>query len=151
MDSRTSRDGIAIRRRRQCLSCRHRFTTYERIEQVVPTVVKRDGSREVFDRRKILIGLKRACEKRTVPTERLEQLIDEVERELSESGEREVVSTYIGERVLARLGQLDEVAYVRFASVYRSFTNAEDFIEELKRLRALGAGDREPGVGDREP
>jgi transcriptional repressor NrdR len=124
-----------IRRRRMCRSCEHRFTTYERIEEVLPTVVKRDGSRELFDRSKMLGGLKRACEKRTVPTEKLEYLAAEVERELIETGEREIDSKNIGELVLEHLRHIDEVAYVRFASVYRSFRDADDFIRELKALR----------------
>ncbi len=133
--SRISRDGLVIRRRRECGSCSDRFTTYERVEDSMPTVVKRDGSREMFDRGKVLLGVKRACVKRTVPTERIEVLVDTVARELSEVGEREVEAVRIGERVLSHLREIDEVAYVRFASIYRSFDDAEDFIRELQELR----------------
>lgn len=135
VDSRISRDSLVIRRRRECSGCAHRFTTYERVEDSMPTVVKRDGSREMFDRGKVLLGVKRACIKRAVPTESIDEVVDVVARELSELGEREVEAVRIGERVLSHLRELDEVAYVRFASIYRSFDDAEDFIRELKELR----------------
>jgi transcriptional repressor NrdR len=135
IDSRMSRDGRVIRRRRHCESCTYRFTTYERVEYNMPTVIKRDGRREMFDRAKLQLGVMRACVKRTVAAERIEQLVDEVERELADLPEREVETRSIGERVLSRLRDLDEVAYVRFASIYRSFADAEDFIRELKELR----------------
>jgi transcriptional repressor NrdR len=134
VDSRVTRDGHAIRRRRQCNRCERRFTTYERVEGTAPLVVKKDGSREAFSRAKILEGLRRACEKRTVTLEQLERLVDDLERDLIEFGEREVESSVIGEHVLARLRDLDEVAYVRFASVYRSFGDVEQFMRELSAI-----------------
>lgn len=134
VDSRISRDGQVIRRRRACHGCERRFTTYERVEESVPLVVKRDGRRELFDRNKVLEGLKRACEKRTIRSEQLEQIVEDLERELIEGGERELDSSFIGEQVMAHLRELDEVAYVRFASVYRSFENAQEFMDELREL-----------------
>src|SRR4051794_11810531 len=134
IDSRESHEGAVIRRRRECLECKRRFTTYERIEELTSLVVKKDGRREGFDRDKLLAGLKKACEKRPVAIEQLETLVDEVERGLQESGEKEVASTRIGENVMTRLRELDEVAYVRFASVYRSFRDIAEFMNELKDL-----------------
>lgn len=134
VDSRMSKDGQVIRRRRACNSCERRFTTYERIEESVPFVVKKEGRRELFDRTKVLKGLKRACEKRMIGMEQLEKLVDDLERELIESGEREVESSFIGEQVMAHLRELDEVAYVRFASVYRSFRDIDEFMQELSEL-----------------
>ena len=134
IDSRESHEGVVIRRRRECLECKRRFTTYERIEELTPLVVKKDGRREAFDREKLLAGLKKACEKRPVAIEQLEGLVDDVERGLQESGEKEIASTRIGEEVMGRLRELDEVAYVRFASVYRSFRDIGEFMNELKDL-----------------
>ncbi len=134
VDSRSSSDGISIRRRRECLSCGKRFTTYEHIEEQPLMVVKKDGRREAFDRHKLLAGLVKACEKRPVSMDDLEKLVDEVERELSQQFEREVPSREIGERVMKRLHNLDPVAYVRFASVYREFKDVEQFMRELKDL-----------------
>lgn len=150
VDSRVTRDGHAIRRRRQCGRCGRRFTTYERVEETAPLVVKKDGSREAFSRAKILEGLRRACEKRAVTAEQLERLVGDLERDLIEFGEREVESSVIGERVLARLRELDEVAYVRFASVYRSFGDVEQFLRELNALlkdRSGPVGAAESGHG----
>ena len=138
IDSRVSKDAFAIRRRRECESCGRRFTTYERVEETLPLVVKKDGRRESFDRGKIVGGLKRACEKRPVPVDTIDKTADDIERQLLESGEREVPSTMIGEAVMAALHRLDEVAYVRFASVYRSFKDLNEFMDELKDLLRKG-------------
>lgn len=145
IDSRASKDGFAIRRRRECESCQRRFTTYERVEETLPLIVKKDGRRETFDRMKIVNGLKRACEKRPVSAETIDRTADEIERQLLESGEREVASTVIGEAVMRALHGLDEVAYVRFASVYRSFKDLNEFMDELKDL--LRRGEEHKGKG----
>lgn len=134
IDSRESSDGGAIRRRRECLKCERRTTTYERVEQVPILVVKRDGRRESFDRKKLLNGIMKACEKRPVSLEQIEELIDQVEREIAQEFDREVASVEIGERVMRHLHALDEVAYVRFASVYRSFKDISQFMGELRDL-----------------
>jgi transcriptional repressor NrdR len=134
VDSRVSSGGDVTRRRRACEACGRRFTTYERIDEVLPTVVKKDGRREAFDRKKLLGGLRIACNKRPVSVERLEQIADAIERELQESGDKEIAGSAIGEKVMARLREVDEVAYVRFASVYRSFRDIEDFAAELGKL-----------------
>ena len=139
VDSRASSDGVAIRRRRECLGCAKRFTTYEHVEEQPLMVVKKDGRREPFDRHKLLAGLVKACEKRPVSMDGLEQLVDEVERDISQQFEREVSSREIGERVMKKLHALDPVAYVRFASVYREFKDVEQFMRELKELLALKA------------
>jgi len=136
VDSRASSDGVSIRRRRECLGCGKRFTTYEQIEEQSLMVIKKDGRREPFDRHKLLAGLVKACEKRPVSMDDLEALVDELERELSQHFEREVPSKEIGERVMRRLHALDPVAYVRFASVYREFKDVEQFMRELKDLLA---------------
>ncbi len=136
IDSRDAQDGEVIRRRRECLGCGRRFTTRERVEEVVPLVVKKDGRREAFDREKLTIGLKKACQKRPVSMDAIERIAAEVERELQESGEKEVPASFIGERVMAALRKLDPVAYVRFASVYRSFRDLGEFMDELKHLLA---------------
>ncbi len=134
IDSRLSQGGEVTRRRRECDGCARRYTTYERVEQVLPLVVKKDGRREPFDRMKILAGLRRACEKRPVSSEALEQLVDTIERELVEAGDKEIASSQIGERIMERLRTLDQVAYVRFASVYRSFKDIHEFMAELAGL-----------------
>jgi transcriptional repressor NrdR len=134
IDSRLSQGGEVTRRRRECDGCTRRYTTYERVEQVLPLVVKKDDRREPFDRMKILAGLRRASEKRPISSEALEQLIDQLERELVETGEKEVPSSQIGERIMDRLRELDQVAYVRFASVYRSFKDIHEFMAELSDL-----------------
>ena len=134
IDSRPAEDGNTIRRRRECLDCQKRFTTYEIIERMPLIVIKRDGSRQSFDRVKIVNGLVRACEKRPVSIAQIEKVSDEVEQELRGRLESEVQSERIGEMVMARLKKLDEVAYVRFASVYRSFKDIETFMEELSKI-----------------
>jgi transcriptional repressor NrdR len=134
IDSRVGRDGDIIRRRRECLKCERRFTTYERVEDVLPMVVKKDGRREPFDRSKILLGIKKACEKRPISVQDVEKVVDEIEASFSEASDREIKSTEIGERVMNRLRDLDEVAYVRFASVYRSFKDINEFMSELKDI-----------------
>ena len=139
VDSRASSDGVSIRRRRECLGCGKRFTTYEHIEEQSLMVIKKDGRREPFDRHKLLAGLVKACEKRPVSMDQLEGLVDALERELSQEFEREVSSREIGERVMRRLHALDPVAYVRFASVYREFKDVEQFMRELKDLLAQKA------------
>jgi transcriptional repressor NrdR len=134
MDSRDSAEGTIIRRRRECETCKRRFTTYERVEELNPLVVKKDGRREAFDREKLLAGLKKACEKRPVSVEQIEALVQEIERRVQEAGEKEVPSASIGELVMEKLPALDEVAYVRFASVYRSFRDIAEFMAELKDI-----------------
>ena len=134
IDSREASDGAAIRRRRECMKCSRRFTTYERLEETPLLVIKRDGRREAFDRKKVLSGVIKACEKRPVPLERIEGLVDELEREIAKEFDREVPSVQIGERLMRRLHELDEVAYVRFASVYRSFKDINQFMKELREL-----------------
>jgi transcriptional repressor NrdR len=133
-DSRLSQGDEVIRRRRECEGCTRRFTTYERIELVLPMVVKKDGRREIFDRLKVLAGLRRACEKRPIGTDALDVLVDQIERALVESGDKEVDSSVVGEQVMRRLRELDQVAYVRFASVYRSFKDIHEFMDELSHL-----------------
>ncbi len=134
IDSRLSKDGAVIRRRRECMECSRRFTTYERVEEVMPLVIKKDGRREPFDRMKILLGLKKACEKRPISITTLEKVVDKIEHKLLESGEKEIASTVVGEEVMRELYHLDHVAYVRFASVYRSFKDINQFMDELKEL-----------------
>jgi transcriptional repressor NrdR len=134
VDSREGRDGEVIRRRRQCLHCHRRFTTYERIEEIQFMVVKKDGRREPFDRHKILSGLLKATQKRPVSVNQLEAIVDDVEALLAEKPDREITSTEIGERIMRRLHDLDEVAYVRFASVYRQFKDVNEFVAEVKGL-----------------
>jgi transcriptional repressor NrdR len=134
IDSREAADGAAIRRRRECGGCHRRFTTYERLEESPTLVVKRDGRRETFDRKKVLSGVLKACEKRPISMEQIEGLVDQVEQEIAREFDKEVPSTQIGERVMKRLHELDEVAYVRFASVYRSFKDINQFMKELRDL-----------------
>jgi len=134
IDSRESKEGDLIRRRRECLKCLRRFTTYERSDEAPYMVVKRDGRRERFDRQKVLEGLLRACEKRPVPVAKLAEVVDMVESALAENPDREMTTAAIGELVLERLKKLDKIAYVRFASVYRDFQDAEAFLLELKDL-----------------
>ena len=134
IDSRPAEEGSTIRRRRECLACRKRFTTYEIIERMPLVVVKRDGSRQSFDRVKVINGLVRACEKRPVSLSQLESIADEIENELQGALEREISTSEIGEMVMVRLKDLDEVAYVRFASVYRQFKDIHTFMEELTKL-----------------
>ncbi len=134
IDSRTSKEGDAIRRRRECLKCGKRFTSYERVEDVVPMVVKKDGRREPFDRPKILRGLEKACEKRPVSVEALEGIVDSIEKKLINLGVKEIPSTWVGEEVMSSLRELDKVAYVRFASVYRQFKDISELMNEVKTL-----------------
>ena len=136
VDSRLGKDGDAIRRRRHCEKCGRRFTTYERVEESLPMVVKKDGRREPFERVKIVSGLKRACEKRPVSVDTIEAVADKIERQLQEGGDREVTSRAIGEALMRELHELDAVAYVRFASVYRSFRDVHEFMRELEDLIA---------------
>ncbi len=146
IDSRASAGGDVIRRRRECEACARRFTSYERVEETFPLVIKKDGRRETFDRQKIFYGLKRACDKRAVPVERIEQAIDAIERALIDSDRKEVSSIDIGERVMVHLRSLDEVAYVRFASVYRSFRDIAEFQNELERIAQDKKPTSEPGA-----
>ena len=134
VDSRESKEGDAIRRRRQCLGCQRRFTSYERIDEIPYMVVKKDGRRERFERQKILQGLLKACEKRPVATPKLEAIVDEIEGVVQESTERELTTTEIGEMIMRGLKKLDKVAYVRFASVYMDFKDVQEFMSELKNL-----------------
>jgi len=134
IDSRESKEGDLIRRRRQCLSCGRRFTTYERIDEIPYMVVKKDGRREKFDRQKVLNGLLRACEKRPISMANLAELVDEVEARLSDDSDREITTTEIGEMLMERLRNLDKIAYVRFASVYRDFKDVDAFFSELEAL-----------------
>jgi len=134
IDSRPAEEGATIRRRRECLACQKRFTTYEIIERLPLVVVKRDGSRQTFDKVKLINGMVRACEKRPVPLTTLEKIADEIEQELQSGLEREVKTVDIGEMVMSRLKAMDEVAYVRFASVYRSFKDINTFMDELTKL-----------------
>ena len=134
IDSRTAREGEVIRRRRECLSCKRRFTTYERIEESLPVVVKKDNRREPFDRMKIMSGLKKACEKRPVSSAALEASVDRIEKRIQDMGETEVAGRVVGEEVMKELHQLDPVAYVRFASVYREFKDIDQFMETIKSL-----------------
>ena len=134
IDSRLSQDGSVTRRRRECIRCTKRFTTYERVEEMLPMVVKKDGTREPFHRSKILAGIKKACEKRPVSMEAIEAAIDRIESRFIEAGEKEITSSAIGEAVMEELRALDEVAYVRFASVYREFRDINEFMKELEEL-----------------
>ena len=134
VDSRPDKGGAAIRRRRECESCAKRFTTHERVEEVLPLVTKRDGRREPFDRMKQIAGIQKACEKRPVSVETIERMVDRLETRLQESGEKEVQTTTLGEWVMAELHAIDQVAYVRFASVYRSFKDVSEFMLELQDL-----------------
>jgi transcriptional repressor NrdR len=134
VDSREARTGDLIRRRRECLKCARRFTTYERIDEIPYMVIKKDGRRERFDRQKILQGLLKSCEKRPVPTAKLESMVDEVERAVQEAKERELTTQELGELLMVRLKKLDKVAYVRFASVYMDFKDIKEFMNELNSL-----------------
>ena len=134
IDSRLSRDGNVIRRRRECIECSRRFTTYEHIEEIPIMIIKKDGRREAFNRDKVTAGMKRACEKRNISINVIEEFIDDLERDLRETGKKEIPSSIIGERIMAKLHEIDDVAYVRFASVYREFKDVNDFVFELKNL-----------------
>lgn len=134
IDSRTSKEGDVIRRRRACLKCGQRFTSYERLEESLPMIVKKNGELEFFDKHKILNGLKKACEKRPIPLSRLEEITSAIERKLIGLGVKEVQSSWIGEEIMSALKELDKVAYVRFASVYRQFQDIDDFMKVVKTL-----------------
>jgi transcriptional repressor NrdR len=134
VDSRESKEGDAVRRRRECLKCERRFTTYERIDEVPYMVIKKDGRREKFDRQKVLSGLLKACEKRPVSTPKLSDLVNHVEQKVGDSPDREISTTEIGEFLVERLRELDKIAYVRFSSVYRDFQDEQAFFDELKSL-----------------
>ena len=134
VDSRPDKGGSGIRRRRECEQCAKRFTTHERIEEMLPLALKKDGRREPFERTKIISGIKKACEKRPISVEVIERLVDRLETRLQESSEKEISTTLIGEWIMKELHDLDEVAYVRFASVYRSFRDINEFMQELQEL-----------------
>lgn len=134
IDSRIGKDGEVIRRRRECLKCESRFTTYERIEEILPMVVKKDGRREPFDRSKIITGFQKACEKRPVSINKIEEIVERLEKKFRESGEKEIPASVVGEAIMEELKQLDGVAYVRFASVYRQFKDINEFMNELRDL-----------------
>ena len=134
IDSRPTEDGHAIRRRRECERCNRRFTTYEKVEEVILMVVKKDGSREAFDRRKIMNGIIKACEKRPVTVATIENMVDQIERGLNNMMEKEIDSSFIGELIMDQLKDVDQVAYVRFASVYRQFTDVNTFVAEIEKL-----------------
>ena len=134
VDSRLGKEGNNVRRRRECPSCERRFTTYERVEEILPWVIKKDGRREAFDRSKIIAGMQRACEKRPVSVEQIEEMVDQLERRFQECGDKEIDASLIGEAVMDTLHSVDEVAYVRFASVYRQFKDINEFMHELTDL-----------------
>jgi transcriptional repressor NrdR len=134
VDTRPSEDEQIVRRRRECAGCGKRFTTYERVEELLPSVVKKDARREPFDRAKLLAGVIKACEKRPVPMAALEQMADSIERSLRETGEKEISSSQIGDAVLSRLREIDDVAYLRFATVYMHFKDANELMSEVQRL-----------------
>ena len=134
IDSRLSKDGNVIRRRRECIMCTRRFTTYEHIEEVPIMIIKKDGRREVFNREKVGAGIKRACEKLDISVNIIDEFLDDLERDLKETGEKEIPSRDIGEKVMAELHNINDIAYVRFASVYREFKDVNDFVSELRTL-----------------
>ncbi len=148
IDSRLTKDGNAVRRRRECEQCERRFTTYERLEEVFPLLVKKDGRREPYDRNKVVLGLQKALEKRPVSADVIEAIADRVERFILETGEKETPSVAIGEQVMNELRDVDHVAYVRFASVYRSFKDLDDFMDQLKELLQDRSGDYSDGSAD---
>lgn len=134
IDSRVSKDGSVIRRRRECIDCNRRFTTYEHIEEIPIMIIKKDGRRETFNRDKVRSGIQKACQKLDISINIIEDFIDELERDLRETGEKEIPSKAIGENIMVRLHDLNDIAYVRFASVYREFKDVNDFVAELKSL-----------------
>jgi transcriptional repressor NrdR len=144
VDSRESKDGASIRRRRECLSCGRRFTSYERIDEIPYMVIKKDGRRETFERNKIMAGLLRACEKRPISAAQLESIVDEVEKTVQDSPDRELSTSEVGKIIMRRLKTLDKVAYVRFASVYLEFEDVSEFMNELKYLVTRGERPRRP-------
>ena len=144
IDSRLNKEGNVIRRRRECLSCSDRFTTYEKLERSLPLLVKKDGRREEFDRDKIISGVRKACQKRPVSIKNIEDLVDRVEQYLQELGDKEVHAVKVGEKVISEIYNLDDVAYVRFASVYRSFKDVNEFMVELKEVLKNKDGTKPP-------
>ncbi|MBM15462.1 MAG: NrdR family transcriptional regulator [Nitrospina sp.] len=144
VDSRTNKEGNVIRRRRECLSCSERFTTYEKLERSLPLLIKKDGRREEFDRDKIISGVRKACQKRPVSIKNIEDLVDRVEQYLQELGEKEIHAVKVGEKVISEIYNLDDVAYVRFASVYRSFKDVNEFMVELKEVLKNKDGTKTP-------
>jgi transcriptional repressor NrdR len=144
IDSRLNKEGTVIRRRRECLSCSERFTTYEKLERSLPLVIKKDGRREEFDRDKIIHGVQKACQKRPVSIKDIEDLVDRVEQYVQELGEKEVSAVKVGEKVISEIYNLDDVAYVRFASVYRSFKDVNEFMVELKEVLKSKEGNKSP-------
>ena len=144
IDSRLNKEGNVIRRRRECLSCSDRFTTYEKLERSLPLLVKKDGRREEFDRDKIISGVRKACQKRPVSIKNIEDLVDRVEQYLQELGDKEVHAVKVGEKVISEIYNLDDVAYVRFASVYRSFKDVNEFMVELKEVLKNRGGTEPP-------
>lgn len=143
VDSREGREGDSIRRRRECLACGRRFTTYERVDVIMPLIVKKDGRREPYDRNKVLAGLHKACEKRPVSADTIEDAASEVEKRVQEAGAREVPSSVVGEAIMALLKEMDDVAYVRFASVYKSFRDIDEFMSALQSIVSeRGRGER---------
>lgn len=148
VDSRLSRSEFAVRRRRECLDCMHRFTTYEKVEELPVMVVKKDGRREEFNRDKILNGIKKACEKRAISVDQIEEVVDCVERDFRDANEKEISSEIVGNKIMDHLHRLDDVAYVRFASVYREFKDVDDFIEELKSLIPRKITNDDDGASD---
>ena len=142
IDSRLNKEGTVIRRRRECLSCSDRFTTYEKLERSLPMLIKKDGRREEFDREKVIDGVKKACQKRPVSIKEIEELVDRVEQYLQERGDKEVSAVKVGEKVISEMYNLDDVAYVRFASVYRSFKDVNEFMVELKEVLKSKEGNK---------
>ena len=137
IDSRHTEEGHAIRRRRECEKCGKRFTTYEKVEEVILVVIKKNGSRESFDRNKIMNGIIKACEKRPVPLSAIEKVVDDIERGINNMMEKEIQSSFIGELIMVRLHELDQIAYIRFASVYKRFDSAEQFVKEVKSISSV--------------
>jgi transcriptional repressor NrdR len=144
IDSRLNKEGTVIRRRRECLSCTDRFTTYEKLERSLPMLIKKDGRREEFNRDKVIDGVKKACQKRPVSIKDIEELVDGVEQYLQELGDKEVSAVKVGEKVISEMYNLDDVAYVRFASVYRSFKDVNEFMVELKEVLKSKEGNKSP-------
>ena len=144
VDSRLNKEGTVIRRRRECLSCSERFTTHEKLERSLPLLIKKDGRREEFDRDKIIHGVQKACQKRPVSIKDIEDLVDRVEQYIQELGEKEVSAVKVGEKVISEIYNLDDVAYVRFASVYRSFKDVNEFMVELKEVLKSKEGNKSP-------
>ncbi len=145
IDSRLNKEGTVIRRRRECLSCSDRFTTYEKLERSLPMLIKKDGRREEFDRDKVIEGVRKACQKRPVSVKDIEDLVDRVEQYIQELGDKEVSAVKVGEKVISEIYNLDDVAYVRFASVYRSFKDVNEFMVELKEVLKNKEGNNPPG------